>query len=223
MSCLRTAWERFTEQWDVLLVVTVVYFLVAPLTEVITDWIGNRYGLFIQTGWGVVSLLITALLYVGILTIFLDAVREQRPDPRDLVTRTDRVVPFIIGVIPFFTVVAFGSMLFILPGVYLAGRLAFFGLVLVDRPLGGLESLKKSWELTAGWRTTLQAVKLLAVCVFLNLAGALALGLGLLLTFPLAGLATAEFYQRLDSPEATTTNADLSENDSDMGPVIQTG
>lgn len=46
--------------------------------------------------------------------------------------------------------VAFGLALCVLPGIYLAIRLAFSSLLVNDRELGAIEAMQESWRLTKG-------------------------------------------------------------------------
>ena len=58
----------------------------------------------------------------------------------------------------------------------------FFDIIILDRRLGSIEGLKTSWRLTKGnwWKIVL----LIIMLSFVNFAGALALGIGILFTAP---------------------------------------
>jgi uncharacterized membrane protein len=90
---------------------------------------------------------------------------------------------------------AVGFVLLIIPGIILMVRFGFFAFALIDEGLGPVESIKRSLSLTKGrfWRL----LGFSAVLAVINLAGALAFGVGLIVTAPLCLLATVYVYEKL--------------------------
>ena len=76
--------------------------------------------------------------------------------------------------------------------IYLAARFAFSTLLIVDRKLGPIQALKASWYLTRG--QTLSLIGFFLLALLFNVAGALCLVVGLLLTLPLTWLAFVAIY-----------------------------
>ena len=88
-----------------------------------------------------------------------------------------------------------GLALLIVPGLYLASRLALFSFRLVDGAANLLGSFRDSAALTHG---VLGQLALLLVALFLlNVLGACVLGLGLFITIPLSVLMLADVYRQL--------------------------
>ncbi|MDP1625295.1 MAG: hypothetical protein Q8L64_06055 [bacterium] len=88
-----------------------------------------------------------------------------------------------------------GLALIIVPGIISIIRFGFFGFIMVDEGLRPIHSLKKSWAITKGHFWKLFG---LSVCLLvLNFFGALAMGLGLLITVPLSLLVTVYVYQKI--------------------------
>src|SRR5258708_23816489 len=98
--------------------------------------------------------------------------------------------------------VAAGLALLVVPGVYLAVRYAFFGNVLAARPASALDALREAAALSRDrwW----MVFRLLLWVAALNLAGAALLGLGLLVSLPVALIATSSLFLSLQPREATT-------------------
>lgn len=92
-------------------------------------------------------------------------------------------------------IVAVGTILLIVPGIIFAVRYIFYGYAVVDRDAPPVESMRQSAAATRGvwWNISLFG---LAV-ILLNVLGALALGVGLLLTAPTSAIAAAWVYRRL--------------------------
>jgi len=92
-----------------------------------------------------------------------------------------------------------GTLLLIVPGIILGIKFMFFSYFIVDKNAGIIESLEKSAELTKGSKTN---IFLLALLLWLiNAAGALCLGIGLIITMPLSMTAVAYVYRKLHVPE----------------------
>lgn len=90
-----------------------------------------------------------------------------------------------------------GLILLIVPGVIWLLTYGWAGFLVADRDLDPVAALKESRRLTVGMRWQLLAFGLLLVGV--NLLGALALGVGLLVTVPTSALAAAHVFRRLQA------------------------
>jgi hypothetical protein len=95
-----------------------------------------------------------------------------------------------------------GFILLIIPGVIAVLGLMFTKYLVIDRKLGPVQALKASWRITKGHK--LHLLGFIIVSGLLNLAGAIALLIGLLVTVPLTMLAAAHVYRALlrAAPEA---------------------
>ncbi len=93
-----------------------------------------------------------------------------------------------------------GTLLLIVPGIILGIKFMFFSYFIVDKNAGIIESLEKSAALTNGSKTN---IFLLALLLWLiNAAGALCLGVGLIITIPVSMLAVAFVYRKLEAGPA---------------------
>lgn len=94
--------------------------------------------------------------------------------------------------------VAVGLVLLIIPGIVFSVRYLFYGYAVVDRNARPVEALAQSAAATKGVWGALSLFGL--VILLLNILGALALGVGLLVTLPVSALAVAWVYRRLAGP-----------------------
>ncbi len=92
-------------------------------------------------------------------------------------------------------VVTLGFIALFIPGVILAMGLAFVPYLVVERGLGPIEAMKESWRITKGHKW--QILLLVLALVGINLLGALALVIGIFVSFPVTLLAFAHAYRTL--------------------------
>lgn len=152
-ACYAHAWEMFKRFWAPLLLVTgLVVLVIAGGMIVQLAWERNPESAPIGSAIGFAySLLIANPFQVGAFYAFLKAARGERPHVDDL------FVPFRQNYLaavfaPFLTSVLslFGLLLLIVPGIYVAVRLAFVPFLVVDEGLGPTAALAESWRRTEG-------------------------------------------------------------------------
>lgn len=93
-------------------------------------------------------------------------------------------------------IVTIGFILLIIPGIIVALMLSLSQLVAVDKKLGPVAALKESYRLTKG--QLFQLFILAVILAAMNIAGALALGVGLLVSIPVSMIAYAHVYRKLN-------------------------
>ena len=79
-----------------------------------------------------------------------------------------------------------GLLLLLVPGIYLAIRLQFYYMAIVEEDAGILDSLRRSWEITCGSTPKLLLLMLLQIGIIL--AGFALLLIGIFVALPLCGL-----------------------------------
>ena len=94
-------------------------------------------------------------------------------------------------------IVAAGFVLLIVPGIIWGLKFGFAGFLVVDRKLDPIEALRESNRLTMGTKWQLFAFALLAFGI--NLVGAIALGIGLMVTIPTTVIAAAYVLRQLQA------------------------
>lgn len=146
------------------------------------------------------GLTIDSFFQVGILRLSLAALRGQNPDIMLLFSGVRQMPSLLIFTILLYAAVAFGLLLLIVPGIYLAIRLSLGSLIISDKQLtdedkGPLYGLRRSWELTRGHEWKLLVFSLATIAAIL--LGCSMLLVGVLVTIPLSTLAFSLVYLRL--------------------------
>jgi len=136
----------------------------------------------------------TAVLGIGATRIALRLAQGHSAHYADIVPPMRLLWPYIAASLLAGLAVIGGLILLILPGVFVAVRLSMVRFEVIDGA-GIRESLNKSWALTEGhfWRLFLFMLAL----IVLNVLGALAFMVGLLISIPVTMLAYAHVYQKL--------------------------
>jgi len=98
--------------------------------------------------------------------------------------------------------------------LYLVARLMQFYYLVIDRDLGVMESIQRSWQLTTDRAATIMLVYLLQICVFM--AGLIACCVGLIFAWPLCALINVVTYLALTGPAQTALKAPPTTGDEDL-------
>jgi uncharacterized membrane protein len=141
---------------------------------------------------------LSEILSMGILRVNLKFVGGEQPKYKDLfVFNWGAIFNYILAAILSGIIIAVGFVLVIIPGIIFAIRLQYVGYLVVDKNLGAIEAIKKSWAMTKGhsWHLFVLGLALFGI----NILGLIALVVGLLVTVPLSMIATATVYRKLSA------------------------
>lgn len=109
-------------------------------------------------------------------------------------------IPYLLGSLLFSAILFVGILLLVAPGVWFAVKYQFMPYLIIDKGMEPVEALKAAGEITKGFWLDLF---LFVLCIVgINFLGALAFGLGLLLTVPITLLAHAWVYRSFVPAEA---------------------
>jgi uncharacterized membrane protein len=151
------------------------------------------YAAITGLGQGLLNLIIGMHLIAGFFVVALRQLRGQPTTFGDFWKAFEHFVPFLLASLLTTVLIALGTMLCILPGVYLAVAYLLVPPILWDRRLEFWEAMELSRQvITARWFAWFGLALLL---ILLNLAGALACGVGLLVTWPLSICILAAAYE----------------------------
>lgn len=189
---LRIAWRLYKLHRRVLIPSVLVLFGSWACLELSVVAL-HRLGVVLNVVLHLAFLILFSGLMVGLHRIALQALENAHaPTLKSLTAWLARGPSYLLALCLYLTAVAAGLALLVVPGVYLAVRYAFFGHVLAGRPASALDALREAASLSRGRWWTL--FRLLLAVAALNLAGAALLGLGLLVSFPVALLATSNLF-----------------------------
>jgi uncharacterized membrane protein len=203
-SALRFGWETFKKRPWFFIGSTVVILLASVLVDTFTGGIDAVLSgsadqpSIIGT---VINLALGTLISMGATAFFLAA--HDNPDAADLslLWHPQPFWKYLGASILLTLVIVAGFLLLIVPGVIFALMFMFTPFIVIERALGPIEAMKESHRLTYGHKWKLLGFTLLLLLI--NLLGALALIVGLLVTIPVSTLAFVHAYRVLGGKAGT--------------------
>ena len=152
----------------------------------------------------VFSCVVSLMVGLSIASISLLIVRDQHFTFNDLVTpllSAKKVLKMLVLSAIYIVAVGIGTILLIIPGVYVAVRFKFFPYVVIENENATIKELiAGAYKLTNGyfWNVFF----FLVIAVILNVLGALFFLVGLIVTVPVTVLASAHFYTKIKEHHA---------------------
>jgi hypothetical protein len=175
-------WQRFAE----LLVLSILWWLLGLPAGLSDGSFSRAVSLSYQV-------LVLGPLSFGGIYAYLETVRGRRPEIGLLFTAFQRCYwPSVLANFLLFVTIMVGFALLLVPGVFLAVRLAFVPFLVVDERRDPADAFRESWRRTAPIAWTVFGVMLLAVPI--ALAGVLLLVVGVIPAFMWINLALARLY-----------------------------
>jgi len=149
---------------------------------------GNNWN-FWENGWenGVGVLAgITLLVLVGILValaigflvrpvityganmMFIQAIRDQEPDIKWMFRGFQtNYFNIVLANLLTFAIVAMGFVALIIPGIFLACRLAFVSYLVMDKGLDPIKAIEGSWRMTSGYGWSIFGLGFISIFIFI--------------------------------------------------------
>ena len=148
----------------------------------------------------ILSLFLICLFMMGYLKNCMQTLDGEEPQFSSYGQVSRKLLTFLIAYFIFSLIITIGSVLLIVPGVYLALRLQFFYAFITDDDAGIIDSFKKSWIITKG--NTLQLFIVMLIMILINFLGSLVLIIGVFVSVPLVVLMYGQVYRKLTEPAA---------------------
>lgn len=154
-----------------------------------------------ETGVGTVltdilSLVISGLFTFGVLSFFVKISRGQEVTYKELFSKTNMWLKYIIASILVGIAVAIGFILLIVPGIILSFGLSQTLFIILDNPeIGTIDAMKKSWDMMKGYK-----MDYFVFCLsFIGWAilGVFTLGILYIWLIPYMSIAQANFYNKI--------------------------
>jgi hypothetical protein len=180
------SWSALKKYFVELLVITILW----GVLSLPTGFSDGSFAQFVVTAYQV---LVLGPLSFGGLYAMLTAARDRRPEVGLLFVAFQRCYwPSVLANFLLSVALMVGFALLILPGIFLAVRLAFVPYLVVDEDLDPVAAFRESWRRTApvGW--TLLGAMLLAVPIVM--AGLLLLVVGVIPALVWTSLAFARLF-----------------------------
>jgi uncharacterized membrane protein len=191
-TALRFGWETFKKRPWFFIGSTVVILLASGLIDAFSSAIDAAVGGSAEQPsvvGTVVNLGLGTLLGMGATAFYLAA--QDNPETVDLslLWHPQPFWKYLGASLLFALTIAIGFVLLIVPGIIFALIFMFTTFIVIDRELGPIEAMKESNRITYGHKWTLLGVTLMLVLI--NLLGAIALVVDLLVSIPVSSLAVA--------------------------------
>jgi len=189
---IKQGYEAVKKNFFFILKILVALAFIYTISNAIQKSVENNGNLFMVLG--ILIWILNIIVNMGLIQISIKFAQKEKVAIRDLFY-TKSIFTFVVASFLTGIIVFAGFILLIIPGIYLAIRLQFSTYLIVDKKLGIMDSIKTSWRITRGhtWNLFLFGLLLL----LLNILGAIALIIGLIVTIPTTGIATAHVYKKL--------------------------
>jgi uncharacterized membrane protein len=192
IGLIKQAWEIVKKNVQIVALLMVAFVVY----QVVQGWVTGFFG--DSPIAALVSLAFTVLtlfLEIGFLKIVLKLVDGHKAEIQELWAYPQYLLRMIGATLVYAIIVTLGLILLIVPGIYLAIRLQFYSYYIVDKNTGAIDSLRMSWKLTEG--NMINIFLFMLILLGLNILGALALLVGLLVTVPVSFIAVTLLYRKL--------------------------
>ena len=145
----------------------------------------------------IVSLLISCIFMLGYVKNIFQALDGEEPQFSAYGQQSRKIITYLIANILFSIAVCIGTVLLIIPGIYLYLRLQFFTAFIVEEDCGIIESLQKSWNMTQG--QTLPLFLLLLTMIGTAIVGCILFFVGLFVAVPLIYMMQCYTFRKLNT------------------------
>jgi uncharacterized membrane protein len=197
-SALGFGWETFKRRpWffvGATLVIFLLYIVAGALTATIdyalTGDTENHSGVGSILDW-----LIGTLISMGAVAFYLKAHDNPEQVTLSALWHPHPYWSYLAATVLVGLVIVLGLLLLIVPGIIFGLMFMFTSFIVIDRALGPIDAMKESKRITSGYRWRLLGFILLLALI--NLAGVIALVVGLLVTVPVTSIAFANAYRVL--------------------------
>ena len=150
---------------------------------------GNSIYILVSTAFG-------TLFSLGYIKNLFQAMDGEDPQFSAYGQESRKLIKAILAGLLYAIIVVIGIVLFIIPGIYLAMRLQFYIVFIVDEDAGIVDSLKRSWAITD--KQVLDLLLVAVVVIAISIAGAMLLLIGLFIAIPLTYLMLLYIYRKLN-------------------------
>jgi len=201
---IRFGWETFKRRPWFFVGATLLILLASGLVNAFASGIdamvtGSAENLSIPGA--VINLALGTLVNMGAVAFYIAA--HDNPDTVNLsvLWHPRPFWKFLGASILLGLAIGVGLVLLIVPGIIFALMFMFTTLIVIERELGPIDAMNESNRITRGYKWPL--LGFLIVLVLINLLGALALVVGLLVSIPVSTLAFVHAYRVLGGKAGT--------------------
>lgn len=194
----------YKENWFNIILIILILSLVGIFSEVNVFGMDRMMSENIFETAAIINLLVwfvSTYLSIGFIRYIMKLIKGESAKIKNIFHGVDSIEHFVFVVIVSLLVgmiTLLGSLLFIIPGLIIGIGLIFAKFIIIENKGGEIEivdALKKSWEITKGYKWKLLWIGILVI--LFNLLGLFALGIGLLITAPVSLILMVLIYKIL--------------------------
>lgn len=191
VDAIKYGWaEVMNNFWVIVGIYTASVALPAIVQNLIKDSEGNPLPLF-----SLLSFLLSILFTCGLIKLALHVFEKKTISASLLYSEHKYYVQMLLGTILNGIAVGLGMILLIIPGIIIGIKLSMFKYFIIEKNMSSVDALKASWNMTNGYVWELFLFALLRIGVMI--LGILALGIGVLIAYPVIELAKVNMYHQL--------------------------
>jgi Predicted integral membrane protein len=197
---LKAAWKGLKSQFWLLVGLIIGFTIVYSLLMIFT---APAKGETVEISGIIISILsyfIVALFIMGYLKNCLQTLDGEEPQFSAYGQVSRKLIIYLIAHIIMSIIIIIGTVLLIVPGIYLMLRLQFFYAFIVEENAGVIDSFKRSWNITKG--STLKLFILFLISLLICIIGCLAFFVGIFVATPFIVLMYGYTYRKLTAPAA---------------------
>ncbi len=194
---IKSGWEKFKQSYGTVLLRAFLMVLISVLFSFAMENFFKDANILKYVLKTILDTFIQIFLLMTFINVFDDT---KRGCIADFLT----FIRFMLSNFLYGLIFIVGLLLFIFPGVYLGIRLQFVFYLLLDKEMSIKEAFSTSWKMTEEKTWDLFCFALLIFCF--NIAGAVCLLVGLVITIPVSTLAVIGLYRELESQSAVPLN-----------------
>lgn len=194
-SMFRFGWETFKQNPWMFLAILAIALIVSIASYYMVEAL-NDGDSFTTAAVTVLDLIVQAFIGLGLTAFALKAHDNIHDIHASDLWAPEHFWRYLGSSIAVTVIIGLGFIALVIPGLILMSMLVFAQYLVIDRKCGPIESLKESVRITKGYRW--QLFFLILAVALLNVVGAVALFVGLLLTIPVSLLAMAHAYRTLE-------------------------
>jgi uncharacterized membrane protein len=195
-EALSFGWQKTTENLGFIIGVTLINFIVGYIGRPGMNpgkWKYSASSLLVLAY--LVLWIVSTIISIGFTKIFIKLSRGEKAEFKDLIQHYKLFWKYLISRIVTGTIFIVGLILLIVPGIIFALRYSMVPFLVVDKGMWVFPALEESSKLTYGHKW--QLLKLSLCFIGINILGALALGVGLLISIPVTAFAFMHVYNKL--------------------------
>lgn len=189
------AWEKFVQRPWMFIGLFALALVVSAISSAILGSAEDVAGVY-QLLW-VGDYVVQTLVSMGIMAVGLKAYKDAAHLSVHDLWHPTHFVGYLLATLMTGIAVVIGLILLIVPGFIAMTMFIFAPYLVLDKGMKPIDAMKHSMKITEGHRMALFGF--LVAMVVVNVAGALLLGVGLLVTVPVSLLATVRAYRLLEA------------------------